>query len=414
MKSFGMLNIVAIVVVAGFAVLRGDSAYACAGCGCTDAPKTMPVGPGGDIVSTAASAGSFKTLLAAAKAAGLVDALRGDDPLTVFAPTDDAFAKLPEGTVANLLKPENKAALAGILKYHVVAGKLDAGKVVKSGALDTLNGQRLAIQADENGVTVAGAKVVKTDIAATNGIIHVIDSVMLPTSKDIVDIAAGGDQFSTLVAAVKAAGLVEALKGDGPFTVFAPTNDAFAKLPKGTVESLVKPENKDKLIAILTYHVVPGRVYSDAAAAGATAKTLQGATVTTRSDDGKVFVNGAQVIAADIDTANGVIHVIDTVILPPTDEQAAAMMIERTIAQGVNVFNAGHHGRCAKLYGRTLMALASHDGIDPQMQRVIKLRHAQAQDTHHMGRRAWIHRATLDMVYAGLGVADVTRMAAID
>ena len=109
---------------------------------------------------------------------------------------------------------------------------------------------------------------------------------------------------------------VEALKGDGPFTVFAPTDDAFAALPEGTVASLLKPENKEKLAAVLTYHVVPGRVFSDAAAKGAKVKTLQGGELTTRGTDDGVFVNGAKVVKADLDCTNGVIHVIDKVLLP--------------------------------------------------------------------------------------------------
>jgi uncharacterized surface protein with fasciclin (FAS1) repeats len=133
--------------------------------------------------------------------------------------------------------------------------------------------------------------------------------------KDIVDIAAGNDDFSTLVAAVKAGGLVDTLKGDGPFTVFAPTNEAFAKLPEGTVESLLKPENKDKLVSILTYHVVPGKVMAADVASG-DVSTVNGQKATIAVADGKVSIDNAGVVATDIEGSNGVIHVIDTVILP--------------------------------------------------------------------------------------------------
>jgi len=134
-------------------------------------------------------------------------------------------------------------------------------------------------------------------------------------SKDIVDTAAGSDQFETLVAAVTAAGLVETLKGDGPFTVFAPTEEAVAALPEGTVESLLLPENKDQLIAIRTYHVVPGKVMSTDLSDDMTAATVQGGDITIDLDNG-VMVNDASVVTADIETSNGVIHVIDKVILP--------------------------------------------------------------------------------------------------
>jgi len=137
------------------------------------------------------------------------------------------------------------------------------------------------------------------------------------TSQDIVDTAVGAGQFKTLAAALQAADLVGTLKGDGPFTVFAPTDAAFAKLPAGTVESLLKPENKAKLTAILTYHVVPGAVKAEQVTRLDEAKTVNGAMVKVSTDDGKVMINDANVVKADIPASNGVIHVIDKVILPP-------------------------------------------------------------------------------------------------
>jgi len=134
--------------------------------------------------------------------------------------------------------------------------------------------------------------------------------------KTIVETAAGAEAFSTLVAAVKAAGLVEVLSGDGPFTVFAPTNEAFAKLPEGTVADLLKPENKQKLIAVLKYHVVPGRVMAADVVKLTEAATAQGQKITIKVEDGKVMVDGANVVKTDIVCSNGVIHVIDSVILP--------------------------------------------------------------------------------------------------
>jgi uncharacterized surface protein with fasciclin (FAS1) repeats len=136
-------------------------------------------------------------------------------------------------------------------------------------------------------------------------------------SKTIVETAQAAGSFNTLAAALQAAGLVETLNGEGPFTVFAPTDDAFAKLPAGTVESLLKPENREKLRAILTYHVVPGNVTADKVAKLASAKTVQGADVKISTRNGTVTVNGAKVLKADVKASNGVIHVIDTVIMPP-------------------------------------------------------------------------------------------------
>jgi len=133
-----------------------------------------------DIVDTAIAAGSFKTLVAAVTAAGLVDTLKGAGPFTVFAPTDEAFAKLPAGTVENLLKPENKTKLQGILTYHAVPGAVMAKDVVNWKTAKTVNGQELTVKASQGSVMIDGAGVVKTDIVCTNGVIHVIDSVVLP------------------------------------------------------------------------------------------------------------------------------------------------------------------------------------------------------------------------------------------
>lgn len=268
------------------------------------------------IVDTAVAAGKFKTLAAALKAADLVDALQGAGPFTVFAPTDEAFAKLPAGTVETLLKPENKGKLAGILTYHVVAGKVEAKDVVKVTGAKTLNGQRVDVKVADGKVAIDGANVVTTDIQCSNGVIHVIDSVILPEEGNIPAVAVKAGKFKTLVAAAQAAGLVEVLGGKGPFTVFAPTDEAFAKLPAGTVETLLKPENKDKLAAILKYHVVEGRVYSEDAVSAKAAKTVEGSSVTISVKDKQAYVDTAKIIATDIDASNGVIHVIDSVIMP--------------------------------------------------------------------------------------------------
>jgi uncharacterized surface protein with fasciclin (FAS1) repeats len=270
-----------------------------------------------NIVETAVEAGKFKTLATALTAAGLIDAVNGPGPFTVFAPTDDAFAKVPKETLEMLLKPENKEKLKAVLTYHVVPGKVMAKDVVGLKGAKSLNGQRIDVKVDGDKVSVDGANVVATDIACTNGVIHVIDSVILPASDNIPAVATKAGKFSTLLAAAKAAGLVDALSGDKALTVFAPTDEAFGKLPKGTVESLLKPENKDKLKAILLYHVVEGRVYSEDALKAKSAATLQGGKVEITVKDGAAYVNGAKILATDVDAGNGVIHIIDSVVLPP-------------------------------------------------------------------------------------------------
>lgn len=154
-----------------------------------------------------------------------------------------------------------------------------------------------------------------TALLATSGFFGIAHAATKPAGKDIVAVAAGNGSFNTLVAALKAAGLVETLQGAGPFTVFAPTDEAFAKLPKGTVEDLLKPENKAKLVAILTYHVVAGKVMA-ADVKTMKAKTVNGQSLDVKVAAGAVTVNNAKVVMTDVAASNGVIHVIDTVVLP--------------------------------------------------------------------------------------------------
>lgn len=267
------------------------------------------------IVDTAIGAGKFTTLVKALGAADLVGALQGAGPFTVFAPSDEAFAKLPAGTLASLLEPKNAAQLAAILSYHVVPGETRAAKVAGMKSAPTLNGQRLAISASDAGVRVAGASVVTTDIACSNGVIHVVDAVLMPSTLDLVATATAAGSFKTLAAALRAAGLVDALSKGGPFTVFAPTDEAFAKLPKGTLDELLKPENAGKLARILKHHVVEKRVYSDQLSSMSVA-TLAGTRLAIEVPKTGATIGGAGVQKADIDASNGVIHVIDRVLLP--------------------------------------------------------------------------------------------------
>jgi len=223
--------------------------------------------------------------------------------------------------VEGLLK--DPKALAEILKYHVVAGKVLAADAAKLTEAKTLQGSPIAISVKDGKLMINDAEVISADVMAKNGVIHVINKVILPPAegammdekKDIVDTAVAAGTFKTLAAALEAAGLVETLKGAGPFTVFAPTDEAFAKLPAGTVEALLK--DPKALAEILKYHVVAGKVMAADAAKLTEAKTVQGSPIKISVKDGKVYINDAQVTTADIETSNGVIHVIDTVILPP-------------------------------------------------------------------------------------------------
>jgi transforming growth factor-beta-induced protein len=303
------------------------------------------VSPKKTIVGTAQAAGTFKTLVAALTAGELVSTLEGAGPFTVFAPTDEAFAKLPAGTVENLLKPENKAALQKVLKYHVVSGKVLAADVVKLTSATTLEGSTVEIKVSGASVMVNSSKVTATDIMASNGVIHVVDAVLLPKTdppasetKTIVGTAQAAGTFKTLVAALTAGELVSTLEGAGPFTVFAPTDEAFAKLPAGTVENLLKPENKAALQKVLKYHVVSGKVLAADVVKLTSAKTLEGSTVEIKVSGAIVMVNSSKVTATDIMASNGVIHVVDAVLLPKTDPPASETKTIVGTAQAAGTF----------------------------------------------------------------------------
>ncbi len=278
------------------------------------------------IAEVAAEAGNFNILLAALEAAGLAETFAGEGEFTVFAPTDDAFAALPEGTVEALLAdPEGQ--LTDILLYHVAAGAVPAEAVVAVDSVTTLLGQDVTVTVDDGRVFLNDTvEVVAVDIMAANGIIHVIDGVLIPTEEEaamddkpatIVEAAVVDGRFTTLVAAVEAAGLAETLSGEGPFTVFAPTDDAFAALPEGTIDTLLA-DPEGQLTDILLYHVVEGAVLAETVVTLDLATTLLGQDVTiTVDEEGNVFLNDTvQVIITDIETGNGIIHVIDGVLIP--------------------------------------------------------------------------------------------------
>jgi transforming growth factor-beta-induced protein len=275
-----------------------------------------------DPIDVAEEAGGFTTLLAAIEAAGLEDTLRGDGPFTIFAPTDAAFAGLPDGLVAALLS--DTETLREVLLYHVVAREVRAVEVGLGGDARSIQGESLSFAVRQGNAFVEQAQVVQANIDTSNGVIHAIDSVMVPGSvnvakllaDDIVDTAIADGRFTTLVAAVQAAGLEATLRGEGPFTVFAPTDDAFAALPAGTIPALLG--DIPALTDILLYHVVGAEVYASDVVELSSATTVQGQPVAITLSGGNVFLNEAQVVITDVQASNGVIHVVDSVLLPPS------------------------------------------------------------------------------------------------
>lgn len=247
----------------------------------------------------------------------LEDDLRGSGPFTIFAPTDAAFAALPEGALDALLA-DSRGALTDILLYHTLSGKAMSSDLTDGQKIITVQGKKTTVTINEDGVFIDNAKVTVADIEADNGVVHVIDAVLIPSSlpSTVADIVVESENHTTLEAAVVAAGLVETLQGDGPFTVFAPTDAAFAALPEGTVEVLLA--DIPALTNILTYHVVGGKAMSSDLSDGQMIATVNGRKIEVTINEEGVFINNAKVTVADIEADNGVVHVIDAVLIPET------------------------------------------------------------------------------------------------
>ncbi len=274
----------------------------------TDASKADAAKPDASaptIVELAVADGRFTTLAAAVQRAGLLATLSGPGPLTVFAPTDAAFAKLPAGTLDALSDEQLKQ----VLLYHAVSGRVLSSSLT-AGPVDTV-AELSAFVSTTGGVKVNNANVTSADITASNGVIHVLDTVLLPPN--LVEAAQYAGSFTSLVGAVQTANLTEALTDStAKLTVFAPTDTAFAALPPGTVAGL----SQTQLADLLKYHVLPTEVLSTQLTAGAVSTLLTGKQVTI-SLTGGAKVNDANVIITDVKTTNGVIHAIDKVLTPP-------------------------------------------------------------------------------------------------
>ena len=287
--------------------------------------KKDPVVVNGTITAIVSNSPDFTLLKAAVVKAGLAGTLDGKGPFTVFAPTNEAFAAsgITMATI-NQLSPD---ALKGILLYHTVSGKLLA-KDLPAGPnsnVTTVAGSDVFVTKNEKGVFVNGVTVTKADIIATNGVIHTISRVLMPPAGNIVEVAISNPNFSYLVAAVLRASqgttnVASVLSGAGPFTLFAPTNDAFKAAGFATTDA-INNADPNTLAAILTYHVISGRVFSSDLTNGAMPKTVNGGTVTINLTNGatvkgKSNTTASKITSTDLVTTNGIIHTIDQVLLP--------------------------------------------------------------------------------------------------
>ncbi|XHC26618.1 MAG: fasciclin domain-containing protein [Phycisphaerales bacterium] len=369
---------------------------------------------GSNIVETAVEAGAFNTLATALTAAELVEPLASGGPFTVFAPTDAAFGKLDQEALANTLQPASRPRLQQVLKYHVVEGEFFARDLIGGRTLTTLSGQRIRVGIAEGEVRVNDSVITATDIRATNGVIHIIDTVLIPTKQTIADVASEAGQFKTLLAAAEAAGLVDTLSGAGSLTVFAPTDEAFANLPDGTVESLLRPENREALKSLLLYHVVKGPVFASDAIAAESAKTLNGEAVETSLLDGALFIDESRVLANDIEASNGVVHVIDRVLIPDSltaRSTGAARVIESAIERGAPLFNNGDADACVAIYEIAIESLVELEGdqLPGHLRPVLTRALAAARAEHDAEESAWILRRALDAAYSAVTEQRMTR-----
>ncbi|MGB9929332.1 MAG: fasciclin domain-containing protein, partial [Methanosarcina sp.] len=301
-----------------------------------------------DIIDTAASEGNFTTLLLALDAANLTDTLRGEGPFTVFAPTDEAFDALPNGTLEGLLN--NTTALQEILLYHVAEGRVTGPDVLNLTNITTLQGSQLPINVTNQGVFVGNAQIIVNDINTSNGVIHSINAVLIPPAGNqtdgnqtdgnqtgnvqatIIELARNETNLTTFVTAVEAANLAEPLNETGPFTVFAPTNEAFNALPAGALESLLN--NTSALREILLYHVASENLSAQDVINVTNITTVQGSELPVSVTDQGVFVGNAQIIVQDINASNGIIHIIDAVLIPPAEPEEQKGIIDTAADNG--------------------------------------------------------------------------------
>ncbi len=384
--------------------------------------------PMGAAVVERSSAGSLESVATKANLTTLLDLVKAsgiqfpkDAKLTIFAPTNDAFAALPREQVEFLLSEKGKPTLQAILKHHVVAQPLESSALLERRRLKALSGQSLEI--DPSALTVDGARLVATDVGFDGGLVHVIDGVMVPELRSVEEIVAQDERFSTLRAAIDAAGLGSLLgaQNSGPWTLLAPSNEAFAEIPADALKALL--EDRPALTAVLAAHVLPTAIRRDEMLAQGSARTMTGdgtvafalsTGLSSGLSNGGITVAGARIEVADIEAANGVIHIIDRVLpaqkaapttasadlVAPQRAQSAAAILELAIERGVPRFNAGDAASCAALYELAIVSvvLLGEDAIGAAAKAELAKALEQGARQHDESERAWIYRGAMDRV----------------
>ncbi len=360
----------------------------------------------GSLASVATNA-NLTTLLTLVNASGI--ALPSGTKVTIFAPTNEAFAKLPKEQVEFLTSEKGKATLQAILKHHVVGQAVGSASVLERRRLTALSGQSLEV--DPASLTIDGARLVATDVAFDGGLVHVIDAVMVPELRSIEQILAEDARFETLRAAIQAADLGSLLgvQNPGPWTLLAPSNEAFGAIPDETLKTLLG--DRPALTAVLGAHVLPTRIRREEMLAQGSARNLPGTgNVRFALDSGVITVEGARIQVADIEASNGIIHVIDRVLPAPTataDDATTAMpdrvrraaaILELAIERGVPRFNAGDQASCAALYELAITSVvllgadALGEGTSAELANALK----QGANQQDASDRAWTYRRAMD------------------
>ena len=373
-------------------------------------PEGQSPATGSDLPSVAKSAG-LTTFLSLVQVSGLQ--LPADGRVTIFAPTNKAFAAIPAETVKFLTSEGGRPTLLAILKHHILPMALDSGSLLQRRGVVALSGQNLVIDGDT--LTIAGASLLKSDVPFDTGTVYVIDRVMMPETRSIAEVVSQDPRLATLLKAVTAAGLVTQLSGEngGPWTVLAPSNEAFDALGEQAIKSLLA--DPSQLANVLSAHVIPSRIRRSDMIAQRSARTLLGRDAVSFSlVDGNISVSGTGIIAADIEASNGVIHIIDRVIVPSpsaardtsaegktVSASSVSGLVELAIERGAPIFNDGEPEACAAIYEVTITAildLAAQAVGNDAVER-LRLALAEGQSEKDATKKAWIFRRAMDRVY---------------
>jgi len=348
-----------------------------------------------------------QTLQRLIEVSGIGEELAALDGFTLFAPTDDAFQNLPAAQA--LMQPGQMEALRAVLRRHVVPAKVDSATALFLSEAQMADGATLAVAVSDNQLFIDAAQVLDVDFAFANGIVHTIDRVLLPGPL-LPETAIAVPGYKTLSTLLEAADLVDALGELGPFTLFAPTDEAFAALPTAAVTALLRPENKSVLQSVLLGHLVKSRVTAFQAI-GANARSLAGTELPIRLENGaqpRLTVAGILISQPDLQAGESVIHQIDAVILPQDlAEQLAPsgppviVFLESVVAAGVPQFNDGDIAGCVQRYEQALEALLLLDQLDASLEEVVRasLAKAQSQDARNA---AWTLRSSIDLIRAAM------------